>query len=347
MNIFSKILMILLPFVFLFIFIMASINYYFSTKALNSLAESWLSGKLTMAMQILDQQENNLRMYGLEAISASRAKARLDAGKSFLDIDMGDQGYLFAVSSTGIIAIHSDENKIGKKLENENGFEKTKKGEKKTTYLSHDKADFAIFEYFAPWDLFVVAADPVTDFYGPANKIKPYLLVTGLLGSIVLALILMFLLRRVMLPLKSLTHGVKQVGMGNLDARILIRSNDEFNLLAREFNNMTQNLQNITVSRDDLEREIQEKNQIDKERKKVIKDLTAALDEIKTLKGIVPICANCKKIRDDKGYWDQLETYIEKHSDASFSHGMCPDCSDEMYGNEDWYIQMKAKKAKK
>ncbi|MCG8617504.1 MAG: hypothetical protein MI802_14885 [Desulfobacterales bacterium] len=66
--------------------------------------------------------------------------------------------------------------------------------------------------------------------------------------------------------------------------------------------------------------------------------------EIKELGGLLPICASCKKIRDDKGYWNNLETYIEKHSDASFSHGMCKECSDAMYGNNDWYLNMQKDK---
>lgn len=70
-------------------------------------------------------------------------------------------------------------------------------------------------------------------------------------------------------------------------------------------------------------------------------ELQRALDEVKQLRGMLPICAKCKKIRDDKGYWNNLESYIEKHSDASFSHGMCPDCSDELYGEEDWYLKLK------
>jgi hypothetical protein len=68
------------------------------------------------------------------------------------------------------------------------------------------------------------------------------------------------------------------------------------------------------------------------------------LAEIKQLKGMLLICSMCKKIRDDKGYWNTLEVYIEEHSDASFSHGMCTECSDKLYGNEDWYIEMKKKK---
>jgi hypothetical protein len=50
------------------------------------------------------------------------------------------------------------------------------------------------------------------------------------------------------------------------------------------------------------------------------------LAEVKTLTGIIPICSGCKKIRDDKGFWDQVENYIAHHSLAQFSHGLCPDC---------------------
>lgn len=57
------------------------------------------------------------------------------------------------------------------------------------------------------------------------------------------------------------------------------------------------------------------------------------ISEIRTLQGIIPICANCKKIRNDKGYWDQVEYYISKHSEAKFSHGICPDCEKELYGD--------------
>jgi len=59
--------------------------------------------------------------------------------------------------------------------------------------------------------------------------------------------------------------------------------------------------------------------------------LLQAMKEIKTLSGLLPICAACKKIRDDKGYWNQIEGYIQKHSDAQFSHGICPDCARKLY----------------
>jgi len=62
--------------------------------------------------------------------------------------------------------------------------------------------------------------------------------------------------------------------------------------------------------------------------------LEKALEEVKTLRGILPICSFCKKIRDDKGYWNQVEVYIEARSDADFSHSICPDCLKEHYPNE-------------
>jgi CheY-like chemotaxis protein len=59
--------------------------------------------------------------------------------------------------------------------------------------------------------------------------------------------------------------------------------------------------------------------------------LRQALDHIKTLRGIIPICMSCKKIRDDQGYWNQLESYVSKHTEAEFSHGVCPECLDKLY----------------
>ena len=69
------------------------------------------------------------------------------------------------------------------------------------------------------------------------------------------------------------------------------------------------------------------------EREKLIQELQYALDNIKTLQGLIPICSNCKKIRDDQGFWNQVEGYISQHTDAKFTHGICPDCARELYGD--------------
>jgi sensor domain CHASE-containing protein len=80
-----------------------------------------------------------------------------------------------------------------------------------------------------------------------------------------------------------------------------------------------------------LETEIVERKKIEQEKEKSIVALQEAMLEIKTLSGMLPICANCKKIRDDEGYWNQIESFISKHSEAEFSHGICPECAKKLY----------------
>jgi len=69
----------------------------------------------------------------------------------------------------------------------------------------------------------------------------------------------------------------------------------------------------------------------EEEREQIILELKDALASIKQLSGMLPICAGCKKIRDDKGYWNRIETYISEHSEVLFSHGLCPDCAKKAY----------------
>ena len=82
-----------------------------------------------------------------------------------------------------------------------------------------------------------------------------------------------------------------------------------------------------------LVEEISSRKKLEEEREKLINDLKKALDEIKQLQGFIPICANCKKIRDDTGYWQQVEKYIADRTDAQFSHSLCPECVKKLYPN--------------
>lgn len=77
-------------------------------------------------------------------------------------------------------------------------------------------------------------------------------------------------------------------------------------------------------------RDIQKEKELEEEKNDLIKELSAALQRVKTLNGLLPICASCKKIRDDKGYWKNVEHYIEEHSGAEFTHGICPDCAKKL-----------------
>jgi len=77
--------------------------------------------------------------------------------------------------------------------------------------------------------------------------------------------------------------------------------------------------------------DITERKEAEEEREKLILELQEAISKIKTLSGLLPICASCKKIRNDHGYWEQIEYYIREHSEAEFSHCICPDCAGTLY----------------
>ena len=74
-------------------------------------------------------------------------------------------------------------------------------------------------------------------------------------------------------------------------------------------------------------RDITERKRMEVERERLIQDLTHALADVKQLSGMLPICSSCKKVRDDHGYWSQIETYLSEHTEATFTHGVCPDCA--------------------
>ncbi len=84
-----------------------------------------------------------------------------------------------------------------------------------------------------------------------------------------------------------------------------------------------------------ITRDVTEQKRLQETQMKLIEELKDAMTKVKTLSGLLPICASCKKIRDDKGYWSQIEIYISKHSEAEFSHGICPDCQKKLYTHLD------------
>ncbi len=80
-----------------------------------------------------------------------------------------------------------------------------------------------------------------------------------------------------------------------------------------------------------ISKDITERKRAELERERLIGELQAALQHVRTLSGLLPICCSCKKIRDDHGYWTQIETYIRDHTQAEFTHGMCPECIERYY----------------
>ncbi|MDO9392052.1 MAG: PAS domain S-box protein [bacterium] len=94
-------------------------------------------------------------------------------------------------------------------------------------------------------------------------------------------------------------------------------------------------------------RDVTQRHQQEQARNSLLKELQTALGKIKTLRGLIPICANCKKIRNDKGFWQQVEEYVSEHTEADFTFGICEDCLGKLYpefsggkgndGHKDWH----------
>jgi hypothetical protein len=87
----------------------------------------------------------------------------------------------------------------------------------------------------------------------------------------------------------------------------------------------------LEIANQELQKEIEERRQAEAAREQVIAELKDALAEIKQLSELLPICSACKKIRDDKGYWNQLEVYLARHSGIEFTHGLCPECAEQAF----------------
>jgi len=112
--------------------------------------------------------------------------------------------------------------------------------------------------------------------------------------------------------LNRLQEASAEIAGGNLEARACLEGG-ELGKLGSAFDHMAEQLAEREAEREDL-----------------IAQLQSAAAEIKTLSGLLPICAYCKQIRDDQGYWNQMETYLSRHSDVMFSHGVCPTCADRV-----------------
>jgi hypothetical protein len=162
---------------------------------------------------------------------------------------------------------------------------------------------------------------PLSTAYAETNRVS--LVISGVLlfALAILYAFQFFINKRLWFgPLNKLRDKAEQISTDEryLGEEIDISSGKELQDVITAFNTMSVNLRH---DRDHLEEHVRERTA----------ELQKALDNIKTLRGMLPICSSCKKIRNDDGYWSQIEVYLRDHSDAEFSHGICPECAIKLY----------------
>lgn len=162
------------------------------------------------------------------------------------------------------------------------------------------------------WTL--VIALPKNAALSPVLRMRNALIVIIVILGFVALSVAYILSRTITKPIIRLSEAAAEIGKGNRDVRVRIDSMDEVGQLGQSFNHMAENL-----------------GQTEREREELINELRDALATIRKLEGILPICSCCKKIRDDDGKWNHIETYISRHTDATFTHSLCMDCAKKMY----------------
>ena len=171
--------------------------------------------------------------------------------------------------------------------------------------------------------------------YASVNSLRQVSVLMVLLAVVVVLVMALYIAVGFSAPIDYLAKVAEKIAGGDLNHKAVVASDDEVGVLARSFNKMVDSLLQTSADLegkvDELRAEVVAHEQSESEKERVIGELQGALAEIKTLKGIVPICASCKKIRDDQGFWSHLESYLSAHSEAEFSHGICPDCAKTLY----------------
>lgn len=157
--------------------------------------------------------------------------------------------------------------------------------------------------------------------------------------SAAVCLVMMLLLDRLVVrPVVVLSDAVSGIGEeAEAEIRAGVEGPVEIRRLAASINTMLAGVAQanrlLAGKNALLAEEIAERTELEREREKLIVQLQEALAQVRTLSGFLPICASCKKIRDDSGYWKQIEAYLCAHTDVTFSHGICPECAEKLYGD--------------
>ena len=184
-------------------------------------------------------------------------------------------------------------------------------------YALNTRAVYAA-RYFQPWKWVVFYASSGDEIRAAQQSIKNAAILIAVFSAAASWLLLFLVIRKYLIkPIQSLQKAASAIAEGNPVGDINIHSQDEVGDLSRNMELMAKAIQKHRAEQMVWQEKLEK--------------------EVKTLGGLLPICSYCKKIRDDKGYWNQIEAYIQENSEAQFSHGICQECAEKHYPGMDLY----------
>ena len=270
---------------------------------------------ITVSVPLVDLRNGNLA-YVL--VGSLRFKKIWDL---LADIDIPGEGVVYVVDQKKQVVAHRNPSVVLRgttsNLPEVQGRAKGLAGI--DTIISWDTVDFG------DQTLKIVAEQPISE---ALVLITRHFRISTIITSVFIMIALFFVvlaIRNFIRPIKLLATATEAISNGDYSQRVTVATQDEIGALASSFNRMSQDLENYHNKMEELV-----KTRTD-DLSRANRQLQLSLKKIKTLSGFLPICASCQKIRDDKGYWNKIEAYIEQHSEAEFSHGLCPDCLKKLY----------------
>jgi hypothetical protein len=346
MKLQTKIALSIIPLVLISIFVLGLWSIKKAEESVHKSASLYMNTIIDSYLSDVNKLNDLLVKNGLEKVASFVSEYKKNAQEMGAAIQISDKSYIFIIDESRQLIFcsnNSDKNMMetiwGPVAEN-----KVVSSEPNHEFHLIEKGieNLYVNRKFKPWGWTIFFAMEDQAVHDAERKIRNATIGIASICSILSILMVFIILRRFfVVPINIIGRSAISIAKGEKVNQIDVYSKDELGDLARNMEIMSNEIQKhqaeIKKANDELEKRVKERTI----------ELEKALSEIKTLRGIVPICSHCKKIRDDKGYWNQIEGYIQKHSEAEFSHGMCPECSDELYGKEDWYIEMKKEKNEK
>ncbi len=259
-----------------------------------------------------------------------------DFHDSVLDLRFGKTGYSYVIDSRGNAIIHPAQpntNIYDSRDSNGRYFIRQMIKDKygriiypwKNPSEKVPREKLVIFNYLPEYDMIVASSSYLEEFYQPLIVIRYIIFSSAIIAILLLLPFTMWIGDVIADPLSEAADRFQSAGEGDFSVRMDIQSKDEIGRMATGFNGFMDRLENYRNELKDLNENLEVRVQ---ER---TADLKKALGDVKTLSGLLPICSGCKKIRNDSGYWQQIESYLSDHSNADFSHGICPDCMQRLY----------------